>query len=161
MSSSRAALSAAWLAAVAGIVALSIYGRGLQLRLFVPLGEARGALVVGALVLALVATIGLVARRRGAAAALRAAALAPLLALGLWLIPMAEERLHFLVFGGFGALTFALLTAGPATIVAVAFAVGDEILQGALPDRVFDVRDIAMNSASALAAGWLLRGESR
>lgn len=159
--SPRAALFVAWLATVAGIGALSVYGRGLQRWLFAPLGTARDSLVIGVLVLALGATVAAVVRIRGRAAALRAAVLAPLLALGLWLIPLPEERLHFLVFGGFGVLTFALLPGALAALVAVAFSVGDEILQAALPDRIFDVRDIAMNSVSALAAGWLLRGDSR
>jgi hypothetical protein len=161
MRSGRRGLLAAWAATIAAIVALSVYGRPIQRAAAAAFGDARQAVVVAILVLAAAGAILLAARAGGRAAVLRASVLVPLLALGLWLVPLAEERIHFLVFGVFGAVTFAAFEPRIASVLAIAVAAGDEVLQGALPDRYFDVRDIAMNSISALAGGWITKGISR
>lgn len=154
----RGALVRLWAANLALIVALSCVGRRLQRFAAASVSrEALGAIVVGALVAATAAVLVALGLGRGRGAAARATVVVPLLTLGLWLVPLPEEQLHFLVFGVFGALTFALFEPGRAAGIAIAVAVADELLQGALPDRFFDLRDIAMNSASALAGGWLLR----
>jgi hypothetical protein len=156
---SRGGIVRLWAANFALIVALSVFGRRLQRAAAATVSrETLGALVIIALVVALVGVLVALRLGCGRDAALRATVVVPLLALGLWLVPLPEEQLHFLVFGVFGALTFALFAPGRATAIAIAVAIADELLQGALPDRFFDVRDIAMNSASALAGGWLLRG---
>ena len=155
----RSALVRLWAANLVLIVALSCIGRRLQRFAAGTLSrDALGAVVVGVLVVALAAVLLALGVRRGRGAAFCASVAVPLLALGLWLVPLPEEQLHFLVFGVFGALTFALFEPGKAAAIAIAVAIADELLQGALPDRFFDVRDIAMNSASALGGGWLLRG---
>ena len=155
----RDALVRLWAANLGLVVMLSLVGRRLQ-RLAAA-SVSREVLAAGVVVLIVGALAGVLvalALGRGRGAALRATIVAPLLALGLWLVPLPEEQLHFVVFGAFGALTFALFEPGRAAAIAIGVAVADELLQGALPDRFFDVRDIAMNSASALAGGWLLRG---
>ena len=155
----RGGIVRTWAANLALIVALSVCGRRLQRAAAEALSrETVGALVLTMLVVAFAGVLVALALGRGRGAALRATVVVPLLALGLWLVPLPEEQLHFLVFGVFGALTFALFEPGRAAALAIAVAIADELLQGALPDRFFDVRDIAMNSASALAGGWLLRG---
>ena len=155
----RAALVRLWVANLGLIVALSCVGRRLQRLAAASVSrEALATGVVLVLVGALAAVLVALTAGRGRAAAVRASVVVPVLALGLWLVPLPEEQLHFLVFGVFGALTFALFEPGRAAAIAIAVAIADELLQGALPDRFFDVRDIVMNSASALAGGWLLRG---
>lgn len=155
MTVGRPAILAAWAASLVGIVLLSVYGRGVQRLVASSLAEGRHTAVVALLVAAAIATVAAAGWARGRDGALRAALLVPLLGIGLWLVPLPEERIHFLVFGVFGALTFAAFAEWRAAAVAIAIAVGDEVLQAALPDRYFDVRDIAINSASALAGGWL------
>ena len=155
----RRALAPLWAANLATIVVLSFVGRRLQrLCAAAVSGEARETLTIALLCASLAVVVGALARSHGRAAALRAGLLAPLLALGLWLVPLPEEQVHFLVFGLFGALTFALFEPWRALAIAVGVAVADELLQGALPDRYFDVRDIVMNSASAFAGAWVQRG---
>ena len=156
MTAARRAILAAWAASLVGIVLLSVYGRGVQRLVAANLAEGRHAAVVALLAAAAIATVAGAGWARGRDGALRAALLLPLLGLGLWLVPLPEERIHFLVFGVFGALTFAAFAGWRAVAVAITIAAGDEVLQAALPDRYFDVRDIAINSASALAGGWLV-----
>jgi hypothetical protein len=155
----RATLGRLWMANLGAIVALSFMGRSLQrLAAGAASREVRAGVTAGVLFAVLAAAIGLLRRHQGSAATVRASALGPLLALGLWLVPLPEEQVHFLVFGVFGALTFALFDRPRAVAIAFAVAIADELLQGALPERVFDVRDIIVNSASAVAGGWALRG---
>jgi VanZ family protein len=64
-----------------------------------------------------------------------------------------EERLHFLTFGLFGALSMLLFRPRYAFMMSVVFSGADELLQYFLTDRVGDWRDVGMNSLASLSAG--------
>jgi hypothetical protein len=68
------------------------------------------------------------------------------------LLPMVEERLHFLVFGAFGVLSMFVYQPKLALVLCLSVSMGDELLQYFLPDRVGDWRDVAMNSLASVAA---------
>ena len=73
----------------------------------------------------------------------------------LWWVPRGEERLHFLLFGALGYLGVSALGPWRSLAACMLLAVGDELLQALLPDRVGDLRDVAMN-AGAAGIGFLL-----
>ena len=84
----------------------------------------------------------------------------------VWMLPLflfaplffhrVEERLHFLVFGVFGALSMLVYQPRRAFAFCLAVAFGDELLQYYLPDRVGDWRDVAMNSVASFAAAFFV-----
>jgi len=71
-----------------------------------------------------------------------------------------EERIHFLEYGGLALLARHALSYRfrPAAQYAVALGLaavagwGDELLQGVLPERVYDLRDVAINAVAAFLA---------
>jgi len=70
-----------------------------------------------------------------------------------------EERMHFLQYGLIALLARrALAGARPvlqyalAVLLAALFGLGDELIQGALPDRVYDPRDVLVNGVAAALA---------
>jgi VanZ family protein len=107
---------------------------------------------------------------------LTVAALISVLAALLLGLEVPEERVHFLQYGLMGLLGRRAL-AEPAgerdaalRAIALAFALGsvlgllDEVLQGIVPSRVFDWRDVALNAAAtaiALALDELLHDRLR
>lgn len=105
------------------------------------------------------------------------AALAGSLVLGL---AIPEERIHFVQYGlmallARGACAWTMKPRGAfIAALALASAAGyvDELIQGLLPDRVYDLRDVAINAVAALLAlvvdevlhhriGWLPAEETR
>lgn len=93
-------------------------------------------------------------------------------------LAIPEERIHFVQYGLMALLARRALAwhVGPARQYAAAFAIAavagwvDELIQGALPDRVYDLRDVAINAVAALLAlaaeeilhnrlGWLPRDQ--
>ena len=68
------------------------------------------------------------------------------------LLERVEERMHFLTFGLFGALSMALFAPRYAFIICLLGAGGDELLQFYLPDRVGDWRDVAFNALASFGA---------
>lgn len=84
------------------------------------------------------------------------------LAVALALIDSPEERIHFIEYGLLGGLAvraFAHRLRGVALYAATSLfglAIGtlDELYQGILPDRFYDVRDIMMNAAGSIL-GWV------
>ncbi len=70
-----------------------------------------------------------------------------------------EERLHFLQYGVMALLARRVLVRlaparqyGLAVLMAAAFGLGDELIQGALPDRVYDSLDVLVNVLAAVLA---------
>lgn len=71
-----------------------------------------------------------------------------------------EERIHFVQYGLMAILARRALAwhAGPPRQYAGAFLIaalagwGDELIQGILPSRVYDLRDVAINAVAALLA---------
>lgn len=111
-------------------------------------------------------------RRRPGRRELAALAVSALAYLSAFLLTeRAEERVHFLQYGLFGGLVYAALLerrarreeAGPAAagfgrlwpaplaIVLTGIAGwGDEAIQAVLPDRIYDLRDVALNVAAGV-----------
>lgn len=82
-------------------------------------------------------------------------------------VELPIERLHFIQYGLLGWLIFYSL---PRTKMINGFLFGlsvgvlDEVLQGILPQRVFDVRDVWMNGMAVLLGiiyAWLMRKETK
>ena len=80
-------------------------------------------------------------------------------ALVLWM-SIPEERIHFVEYGLLALLARSVLArhlppSGQylgAWLLASLAGWGDELIQGALPDRVYDLRDVVVNSVAALLA---------
>lgn len=78
----------------------------------------------------------------------------------LWLLPVGtaldlsqqtlEERIHLPLFGVLGFLAARLWPRGPAILLGLGIAAGDELLQAWLPGRVGEWRDAAVNGAAVL-----------
>lgn len=69
-----------------------------------------------------------------------------------WFLPIAVERLHFLVFGLFGFITLRLWSWRFGLLICLMVASLDELLQWWLPDRVGDWRDVFFNTVAVLTA---------
>ncbi len=73
-------------------------------------------------------------------------------------LPVVEERLHFLLFGGFGFFSMLLFSFPVAVVVTLACAGLDELWQWILPDRFGDWRDVGINAVAGIGgvvAAWL------
>lgn len=66
------------------------------------------------------------------------------------------EAVHFLVFSWLGWISSAVFGPLHGAAAVLFIAVGDEILQHFLPNRVGDVHDVVVNAISGFA-GWILR----
>lgn len=143
-----------WLATVAGTALLSVFGRRLQRVVAESASTEARAIVIGTVLVA-VALLALVwvARTHGRKALLHLLWLAPLLAVIPPLLPIVEERVHFALFGWLGFVTLLRFEPGPGFAVCVAVSALDEGLQGLLPDRVADLRDVGVNTAAAMIGG--------
>lgn len=60
------------------------------------------------------------------------------------LIPLPIERIHFIQYGILGWLAY-LAGGRKAFFYVIAIGILDELIQGILPNRYFDIRDIFMN----------------
>lgn len=84
------------------------------------------------------------------------------LAACLAVIPSPEERIHFVEFGLLGGLALRAFehalpvgwASAAATLYALGIGVTDELYQGILPGRFYDIRDIAMNGIGGVL-GWV------
>jgi hypothetical protein len=121
-------------------------------------GEALGvilnAVLFGAAALTLLASSRLGARRSALIAL-------PLLALAVpaYLLEKPEERVHFLEYGVLGFLLVRACARGgrgvaAALFLAVLAGTVDEFIQLLLPDRVGDMRDVAMNAGGGALGVW-------
>jgi VanZ family protein len=153
----------------AGAVVLAIYStlgmarvvvEGLRERNLLRLGVA--AVIV---VLALVLAVRLMRRQPGRREVTAALGAALLYAVVFVLVERAEERLHIVEYGAVGALVYLALeerrrngrpAPGASWLLAVlaATALGwlDEGIQEILPNRVYDLRDVALNALGGLLA---------
>lgn len=61
-----------------------------------------------------------------------------------WLVPLPIERIHFVEYGILGWISWRAFGKG-AFIYVISIGILDELIQGVLPNRVFDFRDICMN----------------
>ena len=154
-----------WL--LAAILVAFIYGSAYFVQFLLDALRARGALegtIWGAFGLAAAAGLGAVARARPGRweIALLAAAAGVYL---LWLrqLHIIQERIHLIQYGALGGLAYAALRerwttpvrrwqhwpAACAILIAGAAGWGDELVQGLLPNRHYDLRDVATNAEAA------------
>lgn len=76
--------------------------------------------------------------------------------------PLPTEKVHLLMYGALGVMVYKAISVDMArtdwrvyvlgVFLCSAIGLGDEIIQGFLPDRVFDWKDITLNAASSLTA---------
>lgn len=109
----------------------------------------------------------LLRRRPGRTELLVLAAVAVVYLVVLWRLERVEERIHFLEYGLVGGLVYSALVerranrlppprrprpwAEPAAVLITAAAGwGDEGIQAILPDRVYELRDVAMNVSAGI-----------
>jgi hypothetical protein len=164
-----------WTAAAALVAA--IYGSAYFVQFALDFLRERNLLRLAiGIVFAVVAVVVVTFLRRAGAGARTwstlALAGAVYLAVALWL-GIVQERIHLIEYGALALLLLAALreragagpamnpkpdaTTSPATL-AVAFGlasaagVGDELIQGALPNRVGELRDVLLNALSAALA---------
>ena len=81
----------------------------------------------------------------------------PLFLIAPHFLPIVEERVHFIVFGLLGFFTLKLFPPALAYALCLLMAMADEGLQWFLPDRVGDLRDVAVNLVAAWAGVTLAR----
>lgn len=152
-------LRLSWLVILVLIPLLSINGRGLQYWVAETIGYTVAAWVIGLCMLLLVSSYLASLKVRGISI--------PYIHL-LWFIAIfliaplfldrVEERLHFLTFGLFGALSMLMFKPSIAITFCLLLSGADELLQFYLPDRVGDLRDVAMNALASMSSGlfvWL------
>ncbi len=151
----------AWLFLLVTIPSMSVWGRPLlgALRSLMSI-EWLALLMFLATLTALASGISWVRRNGGGfrTGLLLSAWVIPLFLLLPLTLPVVEERLHFLLFGGLGFFSMLLFSTPVALAVAVLGAGLDELLQWTLPDRVGDWRDVGFNTVAALGgvtAAWL------
>ena len=141
----------AWIFVGALIPVMSVFGRAIQHFISDRLDGGEFTLfMAGALIVASGASVAWIARRRSKRALWH----------GLWLLfavlvitqmlPNATEWFHFIMFGSFGLLACRLWRPAAGILICLSVSSGDEILQWYLPDRVGDLRDVAMNIAACL-----------
>lgn len=144
-----------WLTLLILIPLVSIFGRSLQH--FIRDNNVSSELLAAFMLLALVAMLVVMVtwfRRHGGCFNLwHLLWMIPLFLLFPLTLPLVEERLHFLLFGGFGFFSMLLFSPLLGLGVLLAGAGLDELLQWFLPDRVGDWRDVAFNALASLGGG--------
>ena len=120
-------------------------------------GAGRHAAVAGLAVVALLAVAVIVQLRPPAARLLGLIAIAAAYAAALTLMPLtAGERTHLLSYGVLAWLALRALeldldrpvSAVAAVALVAVLGLGDELIQGALPNRVFEWKDVLLNVLS-------------
>ncbi len=152
----------AWILVGALIPVMSFFGRPIQRFISDRVEGGDLTLVMGgALVVAAGASLAWMARRRSKKVLWHGLWLVAVMLVITQLVPNATEWFHFILFGAFGLLATIVWRPAAAIVICLAVSVGDEYFQWLLPDRVGDLRDVAMNVAACLlgAAVALIGGE--
>lgn len=158
---SQTTIRLVWLITVVCILLLSLFGRQLQSVLYtVVQPELLAGLIIG--VLALVVLL-LFFKRERLHVSLVNIVMVSVLLIGAVVAVVAQylnpiEACHFLVFSWFGWISAAAFGRGYGICTIISMAVGDELLQWYLPNRVGDVHDVVINLISGVA-GLLLKGK--
>lgn len=146
-----------WFSILVFIVLLSIYGRPLQYLIADTIGFTAIAWILGLTMLTILSfSLYSLFKLKFRLPWVHLAWFLPLYLVLPLLLERVEERMHFLTFGGFGAASILLFKPRVAFIVCIIGAAGDELLQFYLPDRVGDLRDVAMNCLASLGAAYFL-----
>jgi hypothetical protein len=132
-------------------------------------GDAAEVFVLGGLLVSSIALVMVGARHAGALPVARIASLVAICSVYVAIIATVEltpaEKLHFLYYGMLALLVYQALEidlAGAGLVIATIGIValigfGDEVIQGIVPRRVFEWKDVALNAVSGgLATGLIL-----
>lgn len=151
--STRNYLLISWLSVVVFIPLLSVYGRPLQYWVADTVGYTTAAWTI---TLGLVTCISLLLvylkKNRMPVVSIHLLWFLAVFLILPFFLDRVEERLHFLTFGLYGALSMLLFTPQVAVILCLLLSGADELLQFYLVDRVGDWRDVGMNSLASLGA---------
>ena len=146
-----------WLSILVFIVLLSIYGRPLQYLIADSIGYTATAWILGLTMLAVLCfSLYSLTRFKFRLPWFHLVWFLPLFLMLPLLLDRVEERMHFLTFGVFGAVSILLFNPRPAFMVCIIGSAGDELLQFYLPDRVGDLRDVAANCLASLGAAYFV-----
>ena len=82
----------------------------------------------------------------------------------IYILKLPEEQVHFIEYGILSALIYVALTHDInsrsiyfiSSLIVFVFGAGDEVIQWALPNRVFDIRDIVMNGTAGILVQLLI-----
>ena len=142
-----------WLLSGVTILLMSVFGRGLQFWVADTIGYGMAAWIMGLSMLAVIALVifWLLKNNKPRQWVHLTWFIALFLIVPLFL-GRVEERMHFITFGLFGALSMALFPPRYAYLICILGAAGDELLQFYLPDRVGDWRDVAFNAVASIGA---------
>jgi len=153
----RSLLWSSWLLVCVFIGLLSLYGRPLQYWVADSIGYTLAAWIIGLSLLTIICLFSYsLYRFKLQLPWFHFIWFLPLFLILPLLLERVEERLHFLTFGAFGAISILLFNPRLAFIVCISGAAGDELFQFYLPDRVGDWRDVAMNCLASLGAGYFI-----
>jgi len=153
LQAARRQLMVLWLCTLTCIPVLSIRGRSLQNWAAETLGYTLVAWMIGFIIFLLIIVYLLYLYRESVSIPWLHLVWVLLLFLALpLLLDRVEERLHFLTFGLFGALSILIYSPKLAVLLCISISMGDELLQYFLSDRVGDWWDVAMNSLASLGA---------
>ena len=145
-----------WIAVLATIPVLSIFGRPLQRLLREHITSAQ--LAAGFLLCSL-ALLFILARKTTISSIrdrfLHLSWSAILYLVVPWFLPTVEERLHFIVFGVLGFLSETNFGLKRSLVICLFVGGLDEILQWVLPDRVGDLRDVGFNWLASIGGCFL------
>lgn len=148
-----------WFCALVSIPVLSIFGRKLQFWVADTVGYTVAAWVIGiALFMCVSLLLVYVSSKRMPVHSFHLVWFVGVFLILPFFLDRVEERLHFLTFGFYGALSMFLFKPKLAILLCLLLSGGDELLQLYLSDRVGDWRDVAMNALASLSAGlftWL------
>lgn len=146
-----------WISVSTAIVLLSVYGRPLQYLVADSIGYTVAAWIIGLTLLMTISLFLYALKKYEVKLSWFHIVLLCILFLVLPLfLERVEERLHFLTFGLFGVVSLLLFSPRFAFTVCILGAAGDELLQLYLPDRVGDLRDVAMNCVASMGAAYVV-----
>ncbi len=155
-----------WLLVALLIPLLSIYGRPVQHWVAANIGYTVAAWIISiSLTISIALLINVLSRQSSRLPYYHLMWFLPLFLLFPFMLERVEERVHFLTFGAFGALSLLFFSPLAAFVLCIGFSGTDELLQYYLPDRVGDWRDVGFNSLASLSAalftGLWLKGGNR
>ena len=146
-------LIASWILLLICIPLLSIFGRNLQYWVADTIGYTTAAWIIGILIFVSISAYLIWLNRNSYQIPWKHLIwFIPLFLILPLLLELVEERLHFLTFGLYGAMSIMLFQPRLAFSICLVVSLGDEVLQYFLPDRVGDWKDVLMNSVASVAA---------
>lgn len=145
-----------WLVTLAFLPVLSIYGRSLQTMVQSSISKEQLALIIFLIILSMIAAIVYdLVRCKQYSHLWHLAWFLPLFIVYPLMLPIVEERVHFIIFGLLGYLTVKVFNFRYALAICVLISAGDELLQWFLPDRVGDWHDVMINCIASISGAIL------